>query len=28
MPDEFSLHTEVLDRLALIVRGADTVRLA
>ena len=26
MPDEFSLHTEVLDRLALIVRGADTAR--
>lgn len=26
MLDEFALHTEALDRLALIVRGADTAR--
>ncbi len=26
MQDEFALHTEPLDRLALIVRGADTAR--
>src|SRR5262249_20333729 len=27
MLEEFSLHCEALDRLALIVRGADTARL-
>jgi hypothetical protein len=27
MLDEFNLHCEALDRLALIVRGADTARL-
>jgi hypothetical protein len=27
MLDEFGLHSEALDRLALIVRGADTARL-
>ena len=27
MIDEFDLHTDALDRLALIVRGADTARL-
>ncbi len=27
MLDEFSLHSEALDRLAVIVRGADTARL-
>lgn len=26
MPDEFDLHTPALDRLAVIVRGADTAR--
>jgi hypothetical protein len=27
MLDEFGLHCDALDRLALIVRGADTARL-
>ena len=27
MLDEFGLHTAALDRLALIIRGADTARL-
>jgi hypothetical protein len=27
MVEEFGLHSEALDRLALIVRGADTARL-
>ena len=27
MVEEFGLHSEPLDRLALIVRGADTARL-
>jgi hypothetical protein len=26
MLDEFGLHTEALDRLALVIRGADTAR--